>query len=201
MLRAGGVVACPTDTLYGLAVDPRNDRAVGELYRIKGRLVDKAIPLVAAGREQVEARAGSLNASASALAEAFWPGPLSIVIPAWPGLAPALLAGHAGVAVRVPAHIIPRLLAEALGHPVTSTSANLSGQPPTPDPDAVAHLLAGSSALLLDGGLAPGGPPSTIVDATGAQVALIREGAISWERVIAAVPIARADGSATSTRP
>ncbi len=183
LLRAGGVVAYPTDTLYGLAVDPRNDRAVGELYRIKGRLVDKAIPLIAADRDQVEARAGALGASASALARIFWPGPLSIVVPAWPGLSPALLAGHAGVAVRVPAHVLPRRLAEAFGYPVTSTSANLSGLPPTPDPETVADLLAGTSALLLDGGRAPGGPPSTIVDTTGDPVVLVREGAIRWERV------------------
>jgi L-threonylcarbamoyladenylate synthase len=199
MLRAGGVVAYPTDTLYGLAVDPRNDRAVGELYRIKGRLVDKAIPLIAASRVQVEARAGALGPLASALADAFWPGPLSLVIPAWPDLAPALLAGHAGVAVRVPAHDLPRLLAEALGHPVTSTSANLSGLPPTAEPEAVAELLAGTSALLLDGGLAPGGPPSTIVDTTCEQVVLIREGAIRWERVISELPAhARASGSRVS---
>lgn len=187
VLRAGGVVAYPTDTLYGLAVDPRNDRAVGELYRIKGRLVDKAIPLIASSRDQVEERAGALGASAAALAASLWPGPLSIVVPAWPGLSPALLAGHAGVAVRVPALALPQLLAEALGHPITSTSANRSGLPPTSDPDAVAAVLAGTSALLLDGGLAPGGPPSTIVDATGDQVVLIREGAIRWERVIAVV--------------
>ncbi|MEW5983323.1 MAG: L-threonylcarbamoyladenylate synthase [Acidobacteriota bacterium] len=184
VLRVGGAVAYPTDTLYGLAVDPRSEHAVLELYRMKGRWVDKAIPLVAADRCQIEHLAGRFGSLSAALAEAFWPGPLSLVIPAWPGLASPLLAGRSTVVVRVPAHPVARGLARALGHPVTSTSANASGESPAWDPDAVAHSLGDRIALLLDGGRTPGGAPSTIVDATGGRLVLVRAGAVSWESLL-----------------
>lgn len=184
MVRSGGVIAFPTDTLYGLAVDPRQPQAVFELYRIKGRLVDRAIPLIAADRAQVEGAAGGLAPRTAALAEAFWPGPLSVVVPAWPGLAPALLAGGRTVVVRVPDHPVARGLARALGHPVTSTSANVSGEMASADPDVVWSSLGSQVTLLLDGGAAPGGEASTIVDATGDGLRLVRAGAVPWARVL-----------------
>lgn len=183
VLRSGGIVAYPTDTFYGLAVDPRNEHAVSKLYRIKGRQVDKAIPLIAADIAQLEDVAGPLGALGARLARRFWPGPLSLLIPSWPGLSPSLLAGQTTVAVRVPASTLAAGLAAALGHPVTSTSANLSGRPPVADPDAVAEQVGAALDILLDGGHSPGGAPSTIVDATGDEPRLVREGAVPWERV------------------
>ena len=183
LLRSGGLVAYPTDTLYGLAADPRHERAVSELYRIKGRLVDRALPLIAADLDQIERLAGPFDRRHRELADAFWPGPLSLVVAAWPGLSAALLAGLETVAVRVPNHALARGLARALGHPITSTSANRSGCPPTAEPDEVESAFRTGVDLLIDGGRAPGGPPSTIVDATGARLRLIREGAIPWARL------------------
>ena len=183
-LRAGGVVAYATDTLYGLGVDPSNARAVEQLYRIKGRAVDQAIPLIAASLAQVEASAGTLAPLARRLAERCWPGPLTLVVPAWPGLADGVHGGTKTVAVRVPAHAVARALAAGLGGPITSTSANRSGEPPTALPDVVAKTLGALIDTLIDTGPAPGGPPSTIVDVTGDAPVLLRAGAVPWDRVL-----------------
>jgi L-threonylcarbamoyladenylate synthase len=183
-LSREGVVAYPTDTLYGLGADPRSAAAVARLYRIKGRAVDQAIPLIASDRAQLEACGAVLSPLGARLAEALWPGPLTLVIDAWPGLDAALLAGGDGVAVRVPAHDVARALARGLGHPITSTSANRSGEPATPDPDAVAAAIGPDLDGLVDAGRAPGGPASTIVDARGRAPRLLRAGVVPWERVL-----------------
>jgi L-threonylcarbamoyladenylate synthase len=183
-LREGAVIACPTDTLYGLAADPRLSLAIERLYRIKGRAVDQAIPLIAASLGQLETCGAVLTPAARRLADAFWPGPLTIVVAAWPGLCPEALAGGATVAVRVPDHAAAIALAAALGHPVTSTSANRSGDPPTTDPAVVAAALGGGLDGLVDAGPCPGGPPSTIVDVSSDTPRLVRTGAVAWERVL-----------------
>jgi L-threonylcarbamoyladenylate synthase len=183
LLREGAVIACPTDTLYGLAADPRLSPAIERLYRIKGRAVDQAIPLVASSFGQLAACGALLPPSAARLARVFWPGPLTVLVAAWPGLCPEVLAGGATVAVRVPDHAAARALAAALGHPVTSTSANRSGEPPTADPAVVAGLGDGLDGLI-DTGPCPGGPPSTIVDVSGETPRLVRAGAVAWERVL-----------------
>ena len=184
LLRAGVVVAYPTDTLYGLAADPASVRAVEQLYRMKGRLVDQAIPLIAADLSQVERCAGSFPRTLRRLGERFWPGPLTLVVPAWPGLATGLDGGSGTVAVRVPAHEVARALARAFGGPITSTSANRSGQPPSNSPTAVRDAFGAALEAMLDGGLSPGGPPSTIVDARGERPRLIRAGAVPFDRVL-----------------
>jgi len=187
ILLDGGVVAYPTDTLYGLAVDPRNARAVQRLFAVKQRPGAQPIPLIAADRAQVEREVGPLNPLARRLAAAFWPGPLTLVIAAFPAILPGVhdAAGH--VAVRVPDHAVARLLAACAGCAITCTSANVSGEPP---PDTPARVLAGLGAgidALVDAGPTPGGPPSTIVDTTGAAPALVREGVVSWARVLECV--------------
>ncbi len=183
-LREGAVIAVPTDTLYGLAADPRVSLAIERLYRIKGRRVDQAMPLMADSLAQLAACGAALSPTALRLADVFWPGPLTLVIPAWSGLRPEALAGGTTVAVRVPAHVIARGIAAALGHPVTSTSANRSGEAPTSDPDVVADALGGDLDGLVDAGGSPGGPPSTLVDVTGEAPRLIRAGVVPWERVL-----------------
>src|SRR3954471_24758266 len=127
ILRDGGLIAFPTDTVYGLAVDPRQDDAVERLYDAKGRDRGLAIPLIA-GRIEQALEAARLGARERRLAEAFWPGPLSIVLPALPTIAVAVRGPGGTVAVRVPDHAVARGLALALGFPITATSANLSGQ-------------------------------------------------------------------------
>ena len=184
ILRSGGIVAYPTDTLYGLAANPASAAAMAQLYRIKGRRVDLAIPLIASGIAQIEAAGGALGPATRRLAEAFWPGPLTLVIPAWPGLDPSVHAGRGTVAIRVPDHPVACMLAEACGWPITATSANKSGEPSTMAPEAVRLALAADLDGLIDGGPSPGGPPSTIVDAAGGAPRLLRAGAVPWDRVL-----------------
>jgi L-threonylcarbamoyladenylate synthase len=184
LLRAGAIVAFPTDTLYGLAVDPRNTTAVAELFSAKGRAAAEAVPLIACDVEQVERQAGRLSPLARRLADRFWPGPLSLVIPADDALAPAVHAYSGRVAVRVPAHPVAVRLARMAGFPLTATSANRSGEPAATTPDEVAKMLADRIAAVLDAGPTRGGAPSTIVDVTGTVPRLVREGATPWWRVL-----------------
>ena len=181
-LHEGKIVAYPTDTLYGLAVDPASDAAVRTLFQLKGRQPTAALPLIAASRAHVEAWCG-LNAAGRRLADAFWPGPLSLICDAPATVVPAVHAGRRSVAIRVPAHPVARALAAAWGSPVTATSANRSGGSPA---QFVADLedLADERVLIIDGGETAGGPPSTIVDARVLPPHLVRAGAISWERVL-----------------
>jgi L-threonylcarbamoyladenylate synthase len=161
VMRSGGLVAFPTDTVYGIGADPRSDDAVARLFELKGRDRGTAVPLIAASIDQARA-AGDFGTQEMRLADAFWPGPLSIVVPAASVLSRSALGGHVTVAVRVPAHVVARDLALAFGFCVTATSANPSGIAPAESPDEVAAILPGID-LLLDAGRAPGGPPSTIV--------------------------------------
>ena len=186
VLRAGGIAAIPTDTLYGLAANPFDAAAVARLFTIKNRELEKAIPLVACDLRQVRLRIGWLPEVAERLARRFWPGPLTLVVSAPVGIAPDVTGGTGTVGVRVPAHEVTRALCAAAGAPLTATSANISGRPATADPETVASELGTRIDLLVDAGPTPGGPPSTIVDVTGQEPRLIRAGAIEWHDVLAA---------------
>jgi L-threonylcarbamoyladenylate synthase len=182
VLAAGGVVAFPTDTLYGLAVDPRQDVALEKLLALKGRNRAQAVPLVAADVSQATV-AGRFGPLELRLAAAFWPGPLSIVVPARQEISRVALGGGETVAIRVPAHAIARALAAGLGFCVTATSANPSQLPPAESADRVAAML-GEVDLLIDGGGTPGGLPSTIVAIGADGPVLVRAGATAWDRVL-----------------
>ncbi len=182
VLRAGGVVAFPTDTLYGLAVDPRRGDAVERLFLLKGRDASSALPLIAANVVQASA-AASFGPRERRAAEAFWPGPLSIVAVANTCISATALAGGTTVAIRVPAHAVATHLATGFGFPITATSANRSGERAADSADAVAQALPDVD-LLLDAGRAPGGAPSTIIAFDTAGPVLVRDGAIAWERVL-----------------
>ena len=181
-LRAGQVVAFPTDTLYGLAVDPRSDEAVERLFALKGREAIAAIPLIATNLQQA-AQAGRFGDQERRAAGAFWPGPLSIVVPANSAIAPAVHAGKGTVAIRVPAHPLARALADGFGFCLTATSANRSGTPPCDSAGAVADALPDVD-VIIDGGPSPGGPPSTIISFDDTGPVLLRAGAVPWDRVI-----------------
>lgn len=183
VIRAGGIVALPTDTLYGLAADPFNAAAVRRVFLVKGRASERALPLVAADVAQISSQLGPLPPFALALAERFWPGPLTLLVPAPEALATGVTGGTGRVGVRVPAHAVARELCRACGSVLTATSANPSGLPASNDPDAVAAMLGSQLDILLDAGTAPGGPPSTIVDVTDVEPRLVRAGAIPWEQV------------------
>jgi L-threonylcarbamoyladenylate synthase len=183
MLAAGGLIAFPTDTVYGLAADPRSEAAVARVYGAKGRDRGVAIPLIAGSLEQAFA-AGRLGAREQRLAQAFWPGPLSLIVPATPAVVVSLRGAGDTIAVRVPDHAVARGLALALGFPITATSANLSGEPAAASPPEISAALAARLDAVIDAGPAPGGPPSTIVALPPEGPRLIRAGAIAWERVL-----------------
>jgi len=180
----GGVVGFPTETFYGLAADPRSAEAVRKVFAIKRRPPDMALPLIAASLEQVADHVGTLTPLARRLALRGWPGPLTLIIPASASLCDAVHLSTGKIAVRVPGHAVSRRLADAAGHALTSTSANISGEPPSSLADVVAEALGGVLDVLIDAGPTPGGEPSTIVDATGREPVLVRAGAIAWERVL-----------------
>jgi L-threonylcarbamoyladenylate synthase len=184
VIRAGGVVALPTDTLYGLAADPFSDRAVNRIFSLKGRSSRQPLPLIAFDVAQVRRQLGNLTPLASMLAERFWPGPLTLVIEGFDSLSHAVTAGTGRVGVRVPNHRVARGLCEACGHPLTATSANVSGEAPAVEPRSAVDALPDVD-IVLDAGPAAGGLPSTIVDVTGPDPRLIRAGAIPWEEVLA----------------
>jgi L-threonylcarbamoyladenylate synthase len=184
VLARGGIVAIPTDTLYGLAVDPLSAAAIARMMAVKGRPAERAIALVAADVAQVVADLGELPRVARALASTFWPGPLTLLVPRPASLPAALTGGSPLVGVRVPDNDTARELCRFWGHVLTATSANLSGEPASDDPDRVARVFGDRDvALLLDGGKTRGGPPSTVVQALDDDIRLIRPGAIAWEEV------------------
>ena len=184
-ILSGGVVAIPTDTLYGLAADPFSADAVARVFAAKGRDADLALPLIAADMTQVVAHLGALSPAAARLAGRFWPGPLTLLVAAPRALARDVTGGTGKVGVRVPADDVARAICAASGRPITATSANISGEPATASPDDVERTLGGRIDLLIDTGPTRGGAASTIVDVTGAEPMLIRAGAIAWPDILA----------------
>jgi L-threonylcarbamoyladenylate synthase len=182
MIREGLVVAYPTDTLYGLAVDPRNADAVRRLYELKGRAEGSALTLIAAELAHVRA-AGELTSLAERLAARWWPGPLTLVVRARPILARDMLGGGTTVGVRIPDHAVAVALARDARFCITATSANRSGGTAASSRDEVETALPDVDAIV-DGGPSRGGLPSTIVDASARSVTLLRAGAVPWERVL-----------------
>ena len=179
----GGVVALPTDTLYGLAADPFSAAAVARVFVVKGRAADRALPLIAADAAQIAEHLGRLPPAGQRLAERFWPGPLTLLIAAPQSLARDVTGGTGKVGVRVPADAVARAICAEVRRPITASSANASGAPATPDPDEVERALGDRIDLLIDAGMTRGGAASTIVDATGAGPVLVRAGAISWDDI------------------
>lgn len=184
-LGAGQVIAYPTDTFYGLGVDPTSDAAVAALFRAKGRAGTEALPLIASDLARIEARLGPLSDVARRLAARFWPGPLTLVVPKGQAtLAAAVTAGRDTIAVRVPAHLVARAVAASIGGLITSTSANRSGHPPVSTAQDVVRDLGHDVALVLDGGPTTGEAASTIVDVTGPHPTLLRPGQVPFDRVL-----------------
>jgi L-threonylcarbamoyladenylate synthase len=183
VLRSGGVVALPTDTVYGIAVALDTPGGIERLFRVKRRPPDKSIALLLADADQA-ATMGVVTEAAEALAAACWPGGLTLVLTRRPGvvLPDALTRGAPTVGVRVPDHVAPRALAAAVG-PLPTTSANVSGQPEARDAAEIVALLGDAIDLVLDGGPAHGGPASTVVDASRQSLRVLRVGAIPVPRL------------------
>jgi L-threonylcarbamoyladenylate synthase len=180
--RAGGMLAMPTDSFYGLGVNPFDAAAVRRLCAVKGRDEGKPILVLIADRAQLKDLVGPLPAAATALMDRFWPGPLTIVCPAAPALPEVLTAGTGTIGVRLAAQ---PLLAKLLRHagPLTGTSANRSGDAPARTAREVERVFGGDVELILDGGPSIATTPSTVVDATGRSVRLVREGPVTWTAI------------------
>jgi L-threonylcarbamoyladenylate synthase len=185
VLERGGVVALPTDTVYGIGVALGTPGGVERLFQVKHRAPDKGIMLLLADAGQAET-IGEMGPAAAALAAACWPGGLTVVVPRRPDVAlPAALTGGAPtIGLRVPDHEAPRALARGVG-PLPTTSANVSGLPEARDADEIVAQLGDAIDLIIDGGAAHGGPASTVIDCTGPTPLALRVGAIPLERLVA----------------
>ncbi len=186
-LRRGEVVVFPTDTVYGIGAAVFHENAVQALYEIKGRPEGKAIPLLLASEDELPQVVTQIPDSARRLYRRFWPGPLTIVLPARPEVPAVVRAGGPNVAVRVPDDPVARALIRAVGAPLATTSANLSGQPEARSAAEVVAQFGNRVHWIIDGGRSPGGVPSTVVDLTVDPPAIRRHGAISDEEIEAAL--------------
>jgi len=179
-LDSGGVVAMPTDTVYGLVANASDAEAVGRVFALKGRSFQNPLPLVVRDLAQAAEIACALPPVFATLTAAFWPGPLTLIVAAGERLAPAVTAGTGNVGMRQPNLPLLAQLLAGVGYPLTATSANRSGQPECRTGAAVAAQLDGEGLLVVEGGLSPLALPSTILDLTGAGTPrLVRAGAIA----------------------
>jgi L-threonylcarbamoyladenylate synthase len=188
-LRDGRIVALPTDTVYGIAVAIETVGGIEALFAAKRRPLDKGIVLLLGEAAQAPT-IGQWPPAAAALAEAFWPGGLTVVIPQRPDVPlPAALSGGAStIGLRVPDHAAPRALAAAVG-PLPTTSANASGLPEARTAAEIVDQLGDAVAVVIDGGSAHGGPPSTVVDCSVDRPVVLRDGPIVRERVAAVLDV------------
>lgn len=184
VLNEGGIVAYPTETFYGLGARFDRTKSLKRLYEIKKRPQEKAMPLIIGEISQlnsiVDARwLKKMPDEVNRLMERYWPGPLTLLMPARPGLSEFLIGKRKAIAVRIPGESFALHIARKAGFPITATSANISGMPPADDAEKVIEYLDYSLDLLIDGGKTPGGLPSTIVDVTGERLKVVREGVFS----------------------
>jgi len=176
IIVSGGVVALPTDTLYGLAADPRNAAAVERLFQIKHRPASRPISLLISDRAMLREWVSEVTPAAARLMDAFWPGPLTLIFKG-AALPDRLTAGTGTIAIRLPASPFLIRLVEAVGRPITATSANRSGGTDSRSAQQVVTTFGGEVHLVVDGGIREG-PPSTLVDVTGSVPVLVRPGAV-----------------------
>lgn len=185
IIKRGGTIAFPTDTVYGLAVDVFNNTAIREIYAIKERSMLKALPVLIASMTQLETLVSDMDERAKILAKAHWPGPLTLILPKTPGL-PELLSPYPTIGVRMPDYPFTLELLESTG-PLATTSANISGESNPVTAQDVLEQLGGRIDLLLDGGETPGAAPSTVVDTIGPEIKILREGPISQAEIDALI--------------
>jgi L-threonylcarbamoyladenylate synthase len=184
VIQAGGMVAFPTETFYGLGVDPFNATAVERLFEIKGREPDQPILLVVDDIKRMEGIVQTISEEAWSLIRKFWPGSLTLLFKSSPRVTAALTGGTGKIGIRLPPHPVALQLLRSAGRPLTATSANRSGQPGATTAQAVVESFGPQLDLILDGGRTPGGPGSTIVDATLHPPRLVREGNIPIRDVL-----------------
>lgn len=191
VLGQGGIVAFPTETFYGLAVDPFNEKALKSLFRLKGRPSHKPFLVLIQDESQLSELATSIPHPYRVLMKVFWPGPLTLVFPAGPGLSSLLTGGSGGIGVRISPHPVARDFGRMWGRPMTATSANLSGMAAARTADEVHRFFGDGVSLILDGGQTPGGMSSTVVGVDQGRLQLIRAGGIDFSSL---VQVGKAEG-------
>ena len=187
VLQTGGLVAFPTDTVYGVGALAFDGKAVESIYVAKDRSVEKAIPILISEPGDLERVGMDIPETARKLAAQFWPGPLTVLVPKHVDL-PESVSANSTVGVRVPDHDVTRALLRAAG-PLAVTSANISGRQSPVTAQEVYKQSGGRIALVIDGGKTPGGVPSTLVDCTGEEINILREGPISLEELLSALAL------------
>lgn len=183
VILSGGVVALPTESFYGLAVHVMNEKAIERLFAVKGRREDKPLLILIASKETLGTYATEIPDRARELMERFWPGGLTMVFLADPMLPASLTAGTGKIGIRLSSHPAPRALAEAVGAPITGTSANRSGKTNCSTAEEVSEAVGEDIDLILDGGRTPGGRGSTVLDVTLDPPVVLREGIVSADEL------------------
>ncbi|MFT5365488.1 MAG: L-threonylcarbamoyladenylate synthase [Candidatus Latescibacterota bacterium] len=182
-IKQGGLIAYPTETVYGLGVDPFNQQALLRLFATKGRTAEKAIIVLIRGTIDLPRLTSDLPAIAESLINAFWPGPLTLIFKASAQLPKELLGGRDTLALRHSNAPIAQSLVDALGGPLTSTSANISGQPPAQSAQEVQNQLESHLDLIINGGPSPQSQPSTLLDISTNKPIILREGVITQQEL------------------
>jgi L-threonylcarbamoyladenylate synthase len=188
VLNKNGIMAVPTETFYGLAVNPFHDEALSRLFALKARAPEKPVLLLVSSQEMLLQVVREVPEVAIRLMVRFWPGPLTILLPSLPHLPRRLTGGTGTVGVRQPRQPLTCCLISRLGFPITGTSANRSGRPPLTRAADVAREFGDGVDLILDAGPCPGGLPSTIVDAASSPPRLVRAGGIPAARLAEIMP-------------
>jgi L-threonylcarbamoyladenylate synthase len=178
ILMSGGIVVYPTETFYGIGAKFDSEDTLHKLYEIKERPDNKPLPLIISSRDLLAHVVSSINNKAVFLMDRFWPGPLTLILPAKETLSPYITAGTHAVAVRIPGESFALRLAQYARFPITATSANPTGKPPAHDTETVVDYFGDTIDLIIDGGHTKGMLPSTIVDVRGENMVVVREGAI-----------------------
>ena len=188
ILKNGGLVAYPTDTVYGLGACMTDTKAVARIFEVKGRPKGMALPVLLADHAQIELIVESMPLAAQRLADAFFPGALTIILPKSTAVPDVITGGGNTVAFRIPNHPVPLALINGLGKPIVGTSANLSGQPTALTAEEVQAQIGDKIDMVIDGGRCPGGIESTVIDLSGEKPVIRRQGVISIDRLRKILP-------------
>jgi len=187
VIKAGGIIAYPTETFYGIGVDPANHDALKRLFDLKGRPKSKAIPLIAGSMEYVISLTGEISPIAARLIDTFWPGPLTLIFRARADTPPLLTGDSGAIGIRISSYPLCKKLTKSPIHALTSTSANPAGNTPALEAGEIEKYFQDKIDLILDGGRLRGGPASTVVDVREKQPRILREGVVTSEAILKAL--------------
>ncbi len=183
ILKRGGLIAFPTETYYGLGIDPFNEDALNRLFAVKKRSVLKPVLVLIEGRKQLDIFIDGIPTQYEILMENFWPGPLTLIFPAKPDISSLLAGGTGTIGVRQSPHPVAAALTMAFGGPVTATSANRSGLTPATSAQEVYDAFGSDIDLILDGGNTPGGLGSTLIGSKSGSIICLRDGCLPYEEI------------------